>query len=290
MQKLTYERLVSALRSAGIRAGDAVHVQSDLLRIGPVDCEQQRDRVLEFYLQAFLEVIGNKGTLSVGTSFEDYGRYGAPFELERSPSRQGVFSEFIRTRPGAMRSLHPIVSVSAIGENAAAVCDGPHFNGFGYQSAWGRLHRLNAKIVALGLGVELEGGTTFFHYLEHLYGVPYQYTKIYDGPVMVKGNRIQGPFTMSVRYLDFAIVNDTLRFKRHLVQKGKAINVPVGAGFLMRASANEIIEEGVRCLDEDRYFLLREPPRFVPGVSRPWTEIPVQCVKFTIVPLNKNQM
>lgn len=266
MHKLTYEGLVSALRSAGICAGDVVHVQSDLLRIGPVDCGPKREQVLEFYLQAFLDVVGDKGTLSVGTSFEDYGRYGTTFELEHSPSRQGVFSEFIRTRPEARRSIHPIVSVSAIGEKASAVCDGPHFEGFGYQSAWGRLHRLNAKIVALGLGVELEGGTTFFHYLEHLYGVPYQYTKIYDAPVLVKGRRVQGPFTMSVRYLDFGIVNDTLRFKRRLVQKGRATNVPVGAGFLMYASANDIIEEGVSCLDEDRYFLLREPPKFVPGV------------------------
>jgi aminoglycoside N3'-acetyltransferase len=119
--------------------------------------------------------------------------------------------------------------------------------------------------MAFGLGVEHEGGTTFFHYLEHLYGVPYQYTKIYRTPVVKAGREVPGTFTMSVRYLDFSIVNDTLRFKRRLVEQGKAIDVPTGRARSMVARCEDIISCGVESLDQDRYFLLAEPPRFRQG-------------------------
>lgn len=75
-----------------------------------------------------------------------------------------------------------------------------HFVGFGWVSAWARLHRLNAKIVFLGLGPYHLGGTTFFHYVEKMYGAPYQYNKIFATPVYSGGVEIKGPFVMSVRY------------------------------------------------------------------------------------------
>jgi len=253
------------MQGAGLSRGETVHVQSDLLRVGLVDCAPSREAILGFFLAAFQEVLGPEGTLCVGTSFEDYARYGVPFIREESPSRQGAFSEHVRTRAGAIRSLHPIVSISALGPRASEICDGPHFEGFGYESAWGRLHRAKAKVVALGLGVEREGGTTFFHYLERLYGVPYQYVKVYDTPVISQGRQVQGLFTLSVRYLDFGIVNNTLRFKRRLVERGRAVCEPVGTGQMLVSSCQDIIEEGFECLNEDRYFLLEANPSFRRG-------------------------
>lgn len=265
MRKLTSKELISALKAVGVRAGDIVHVQSDLRRIGPVDSESTREGMLGFYLKAFQEVLGREGTITVGTSFEDYARHGVPFVREESPSRQGVFSEFIRTQRGAERSIHPIVSVTGLGARAAEICGGAHYDGFGYESPWGRLHRANAKILALGLGAKYEGGTTFFHYLEKLYGVPYQYTKIYTIPVYSAGLELSGPFTMSVRYLDFGITNDTLRFKLHLVETARARIAPVGLGAIFCSTCHEIIEEGVKCLNNDRYFLLAKAPVFRTG-------------------------
>jgi aminoglycoside 3-N-acetyltransferase len=262
---MKYRELVSALRDSGLQAGDIVHVQSDLRLIGPVDCEVAQEPILQFYLAAFQEVLGPAGTLTVGTSFEDYARFGTPFVRETSPSRQGAFSEYIRTRPRAIRSMHPIVSVTGLGAQAPAICGGPHYDGFGYASAWARLHRANAKIMALGLGVENEGGTTIVHYLEHVYGVPYQYTKVYRTPVYSGGAVVEGVFTLSVRYLDFDILNDSLRLKQHLVAVKRAVSVPVGTGAIFCTDCASVVEEGAECLNRDRYFLLARPPAFRAG-------------------------
>lgn len=264
MRKLAHSELVAAIRSCGIARGDIVHVQSDLLRIGPVDCPQNRADILDFYLSAFLEVLGPDGTLTTCTAFEDYGRYGTPFVREESPSRLGAFSEFVRTRPGAVRSMHPIVSVTALGKRATEICGGNHFDGFGYASPWGQLHRLNAWIMTLGMNAQ-GGGTTFFHYVEKLYGVPYQYTKLFNYPVLSSGRQVPGPFTMSVRYLDFNIVNTPVRVKTRMLELHEAVEVKTGFTTTWCARAETIVNRMMQMFDEDRWVMLETPPRFRPG-------------------------
>ena len=264
MRKLNHDALKQAIRQAGVAAGDIVHVQSDLRRIGPVDCPPRREDMLAFYLAAFQEVLGPEGTLTVCTAFEDYGRYQTPFILEESPSLTDTFSDYVRIRPGAVRSCHPIVSVTGLGGRAQEICDGPHFDGFGYDSPWGRLHRANAWIMTLGLGPQ-HGGTTFCHYLEGMYGAPYKYTKLYKTPVYAGGQEVKGTFTMSVRYLDFGIAHYSIRLKQHLLELGRASNIPLGGSFIWCAAAQEIFEVGIECLRRDRYFLLEQPPRFRRG-------------------------
>jgi aminoglycoside 3-N-acetyltransferase len=264
VKKLTYSEFVTGLRACGIAAGDIVHVQSDLFTMGPVDCEPNRERVLEFYLNGFLEVLGPEGTLTTCTSFEDYGRFGTPFVREQSPSRLGAFSEYIRTRPGAVRSMHPIVSVTALGKRAGEICGGAHFDGFGYASPWGRLHRANAWVMTLGLDAN-GGGTTFFHYVEKLYGVPYQYTKLFSYPVISEGREVPGPFTMSVRYLDFGIVNTPVRVKNRMVEVGEATDVKIGLATSWCARAVAIVERMMQMFDQNRWMMLERPPQFRPG-------------------------
>lgn len=260
---LTRDELVAALRSAGLSRGDVAHVQSDLRTIGPIEADRDRESMLAFYLDAFREVLGAEGTLTVCTSFEDYGRYGTPFVREDSPSLLGVFSEYLRTRPGAVRSLHPIISVTGLGARAEEICGGAHYDGFGYDSPWARLERLNAKFV--GLGSRIRNSLTFTHYVEKLYGVPYQYTKIFRTPVISGGREVPGPFTMSVRYLDFAIEYDVSRFELELLRQGAATEVPVGRFVVQVAAADNIVRVGVEALRRDRYFFLARPPRFRPG-------------------------
>ena len=261
---LQYRELVASLGRAGLGAGDVALVQSDLLQIGPVDAGRDREAILDFYLSAFEEVLTSDGTLTVLTAFEDYGRSGKPFDREGSPSLSGAFSEYVRTRPGAIRSIHPIASVTGLGAKAEEICGGPHYDGYGYDSPWGRLHRANAKLLTLGYGIRPDG-MTFLHYAEALLGAPYLYTKIFGSPVISGGEQVPGPFTMSVRYLDFGIRQDQSKFKRHLVDTGVARSVPLGRGHLLSTTCGPVVEQAAQCMREDRYFFLERKPAFRPG-------------------------
>jgi len=263
---LTLSGLTETLRQAGLEAGDVLLLHSDVAALGPTEAGFDRETVLAFYLKAFMTVLTEKGTLCACTSFEDYGRYAVPFVRETSPSRLGAFSEYLRTRPGTVRSTHPIVSVAAYGARAEELCGSPHYDGFGYDSPWGRLHRANAKIMSIGMGDYPETGLTFLHYIEHSYGVPYQYTKIYSTPVYADGRQLDGPFTMSVRYLDFGVTYDNRKFQKLLLDKGLGREAQVGRNSLFSTTCEAMMSEAIACLRTDRYYFLASPPRFRPGV------------------------
>jgi hypothetical protein len=70
---------------------------------------------------------------------------------------------------------------------------------------------------------------------------------------------------MSVRYLDFSITCDVSRFEERLLQCGQALEVPVGRFLLQLTTAQAAVDLGIASMNEDRYFFLKEPPRFRPG-------------------------
>jgi aminoglycoside 3-N-acetyltransferase len=266
MKRLGFNEFCDALRAHGLVRGDIVHVQSDLRRMGAVECDLRREAILEFYLRAFEEVIGSEGTLSVFTGTMSLGRSGEPFEREQTRSEAGVLSEYVRTRPSSVRSSHPIMSCAADGPRAEYVCGGAHYEGVGYDSPWGRLYRANAWLMTLGIALDQAGGTTFFHHIEHSYGVPYQYTKLLAIPVFAAGLEISEPFTLSVRYLDFEIQNNTQEFKARLLARGRARVAAAGTSFIFCGRARDIFDEGISALREDRYSFLRKPPAFRAGI------------------------
>jgi aminoglycoside 3-N-acetyltransferase len=264
LKKLSFQELTNQLHAAGLQRGDIVHVQSDLRAIGPVDAPPRREAILEFYLRAFREVLGAEGTLTVLTASMACGRTGSPFLVEETPSEVGVFSEFVRQQPETVRSLHPILSVAGCGPRAAEICGGAHFEGVGWDSPWGRLHRAGAKTMTLGMGAN-GGGTTYFHYLETSYGVPYKYVKVMPSPVMQNGREVPGPFTLSVRYHDFQIKNTPVRLKRQLLERGLATEVTIGNAQTWTTDCAAAFDVAMEALREDRWFLLENPPQFREG-------------------------
>ena len=141
MISLGYDILHNALIATGLRSGDTVMIQSSLLHIGPVEGVATRSGLAEFYYRVFRDVIGPEGTVLVHTPFEAYGRRNEPFDTKSSPSTAGLLSEYVLALPGAVRSLHPIVSVAGVGPAADKICGGNHCSGFGWDSPWGRMHR-----------------------------------------------------------------------------------------------------------------------------------------------------
>lgn len=265
---LTYSDYIAALRTGGLSEGDVAFVQSALWMVGPVEGGDSDASVLEFYLRGLQEVLGPSGTVAVFTLFTDYGRFGTPFIVEETPSQAGVFSEYVRTRPGALRSCHPIASVAALGPHAEHICGGAHYTGYGWDSPWRRLHEMNVNLVAIGMGTG-HGSTSILHYIEQMYGVPYQYTKIYTHPVYKGGRRLDGLFTMPVRFLDFRITYDSIHLREKMVAEGAATLQRLGKGRIFCTKAGHLFEYAVAALRDDRYAFLAEEPRFRPG------EIPV---------------
>jgi hypothetical protein len=70
---------------------------------------------------------------------------------------------------------------------------------------------------------------------------------------------------MSVRYLDFGIVNTPVRVKSRMVELGEAVEFSTGMTTSWCAPAQSIVDRMMQLFDEDRWVMLEQPPNFRPG-------------------------
>ena len=259
---ITYEEYLNALSDAGLNKGATVLVHSGISLFGKPDVVAKKRSILKFYYDGLLEAIGDEGTLVTPTfTGTSYVRNKIAFEVTETKSEVGAFSNFILEQKNAIRSFHPIVSLVAIGKNAKKICGGNHFDGYGYDSPWGRLLDANSKILTLGYAI-YPSGMSALHFLENMLGVPYQYTKLFESNVYYKKKKIDGLFTMSVRYLEYDISHDQSEFKKILVDEGLGKIIKLGNGKILSTSFKELFNCGKKIFAKNRYILLKNNPKF----------------------------
>ena len=79
------------------------------------------------------------------------------FDVNRSPTSMGLLPEMARRLPGALRSLHPTHSVTAIGPNADEIIATHHEDVYpcGSMSPYGKLAQKGGVILGLGVNTEI---------------------------------------------------------------------------------------------------------------------------------------
>ena len=163
---LTRDQIAAALRTLGLQTGAIVFVHSSMSSMGYV--EGGADTIVD----AFLQVLGPKGTLAAPTFTFVHGRSDDPvFDSARDPSEMGRFTEVTRTRPGARRSCHLLHSVAALGAHAQEMTASHGPSAWAADGPFWKLNELDAHILMLGVPYLR---CTFFHLLEQLVQVPYR--------------------------------------------------------------------------------------------------------------------
>ena len=220
--------IVSLLKELGLNSGDSIMIHMSLKKLGQItDVDiDNKDTYCQSLYECFDNVINinDKGTLVVPTFTHDYVRVKKSFILEETKSEVGIFSEYVRTLDGTLRTLHPINSVSIRG-NYKDVFSDISTSGYGLNSFFDIFSKLNnSKIVYFGAGID---HSTYVHHIEHMIGVSYVYNKAYFEPeVIVNNKKIEKPFFNSVRYLEKGIEADYSNLQKVLIEK-KLINIGI---------------------------------------------------------------
>ena len=159
---ITKQEIKRSLSLMGIVPGDTLLLHSAMTAIGKV--EGGADTVID----AFLETIGEEGTLVMST----LTGWFAPFDAATSPSAVGYLSEVFRTRPGVLRSLHPVHSVCAYGKNAKFITEGHEHckTGCGEGTPYLKIRDLGGKAIMLGVDMDRN---TVMHSLEEAIDAKY---------------------------------------------------------------------------------------------------------------------
>lgn len=190
---LTRTDLAADLVRIGISPGDMVMVHAALSKVGPV--LGGPDSVIA----ALRETVGPQGTIMAycdwdaayeglldenGRVPEQWRDHIPPFDplTSRAVHDNGVFPEFLRTTPGAVRSANSGASVAAIGEKAGwLTADHPIDYGYGPGSPFAKLVDAGGKVLMLGAPLDT---MTLLHHAEHLAQVPSKRIKRAEVPYL----------------------------------------------------------------------------------------------------------
>jgi len=143
---LTKAQFMEELRAIGVKQGMNLLVHSSLKRLGPVEGGA------EVIVDAFREVLGPDGTLIMPTVSGSVNPTQPVFHVAHTPSTVGALTNYFRKLPGAVRSLHPVHSVAAMGPKAEFFIQG-HLQAntpWSPDSPYGKLMRNNGFLLFLG--------------------------------------------------------------------------------------------------------------------------------------------
>ncbi len=120
------------------------------------------------------------------------------FDVQKTKSLMGIFSEFFRKQPDAKRSVEPMMSVSMIGEDTSVIDEIGNVS-CGEGCTYDLLHKKgNTKF--LFLGNRMSDCMTYTHYVEVVENVPYRYPKEFKGIVINNGVVEEKTYCLHVRY------------------------------------------------------------------------------------------
>ncbi len=253
------KQLITALKDCTIKKGDNILIHSDLSKL--INIKGGIRKNIEFFFSALKTIIGVHGTIAVPAFFHEYSRIKKTFDLKKSPASKelGLFSNYIIKLKNSKRSINPITSIAAVGKNAEYICNGKTGSAYGIDSAFDRLHKLNAKMLFAGVDMK---AMTYAHYVENNVGVPHTYNKFFDTPVYYNGKKINLPITTQVRYREFDTVYDDTSNTKRFEKAGIVNKVKFGKEYLRLTTCHEVYDFLKVKIQKNNYYLLKKIPKF----------------------------
>jgi aminoglycoside 3-N-acetyltransferase len=222
--------LEGILDRLGVQAGDRIMLGIDMGRLplpaytAALSREAFRERErkwCQFVLDVLTGRLGASGTLLAPSFTYSCSKPGSIFVAASTPSENGPFTEFFRSQSQAVRSLHPIFSVSGIGRDAEAILHNVGRSAFGAMSPFSRFAGHGVRFLCLG--VELRNCITYIHHLEQSYGCPHRYNKSFDIQVTADTEKTAGEWYAYVGYRGIDYASDIASLQHALKAKGSLV-------------------------------------------------------------------
>ena len=252
---ITKDELLEPLKRLGLVKGDVVYIHSDLYQFGVVKNQHGKVQLRltpEVLYEAMTYIIGDCGTVCVPAYTNSWTK-GEPFSLKKSKASTGVFSNFICRHRDSLRSMHGLLSLAAIGKNAAVILQGQGKSAFGEDSPYHQLYLSNALLVMVGTGL-----CAFKDYVEVRKKVPYRYKKLFQGKIDTGKSVLDTHNLHHVRYMDVPM--ELISFVEAIAEDKSLKNVSLGKGkqFLKAIRTEDAFSNLENKLDQDNYCFVKD--------------------------------
>jgi aminoglycoside 3-N-acetyltransferase len=255
MLRASRTQVAEALAALGLQRGDGVMVHAATQFLGVPEGG------IGMYYEVLDDLLGlesGEGTLVVPTFTFGFA-HGQVYDQLQTPSDQmGAFAEYVRVRPEARRSPHPIHSVAVVGRYAEALAAIDTSGAFDAGSVFERMVELDFKLLLLGADVYY---TTMIHYCERLANVPYRYWKDFTGEVRLEGQPAQvRTYRMFARDLDLDPDVNATPVRLALETRGQCSSVDLNYGKLASCRFRDFVAAAGDLLTEDPWVLVVNRP------------------------------
>ena len=194
---MNFSKIIKIFNQNKIKDYDFLYIYSDF-RYFLLKHKNEPLRFIENFIEYFLS---NNVTIIV-PSFS-YSKI--KFEIDKTPSSLGFFSNYILQKKQSIRSEHPIFSYAAMGKKRNII-KSVGYSAFGKDSLHARLLYNNACF--LNIGRPLIKGNTLVHHVEQNYNAKYRYDKKFKSIVYNKNKKISsGKYSAYVRHLNYKSAN-----------------------------------------------------------------------------------
>ena len=185
---------------SGVNRGDTLLLHSNITRT-VINAKRKGIQITpDDILDSFLNCLGNSGTLILPLFNFEFTKTKF-FDIRHTPSQMGSLTEAARKRAEVVRTGHPIYSYAILGKEKSKYNGLVNVSGYGKNSPFGLLHKLNGKIACLDL--EDQNSMTFYHYVEESMQVDYRYFKTFSGQYIDNsGYESKKNFKLFVRNID----------------------------------------------------------------------------------------
>tara|TARA_B100001250_G_scaffold207699_1_gene178314 strand:+ start:274 stop:1047 length:774 start_codon:yes stop_codon:yes gene_type:complete len=206
------------VKKIGIKKTDKVLINSNFLKIMIAAKIKKKNFDLFSFIEAFLDHLGNKGTLLIPAYSWDFIKKKT-FNSDKTRSISGSLANRIINHEKFKRTQNPIYSFLVAGKDQQYLCSLKHKDSFSIKSPFGYLIKNKGKNIFLD--VDYKDSFTFVHLAEQKIGVKYRFKKIFTGYVIKASNRKKISTIMYSRKLDTGVKGTKIdkRFDNYLIKK-----------------------------------------------------------------------
>ena len=262
MRQITQEQAVAVLQSIGIKPGDGLLVHSAIHYLGqPVGGVGMHYRALcqavNIDPKQRAHAAGAVGSLAVPAFNFAFAR-GEPYDPQTTPSAgMGSLSEYVRTRPEALRTAHPMHSLAVVGFHAKDLSARDTPCAFDPGSAFERMLELDFKLLLLGADIQ---AVAMLHYCEQRSQVPYRYWKDFNGLYKSSQGWETRTYRMFVRNMEVDPKIELYPVQESLQEQGLWISAPLNYGYISTCRLVDFVARTEAFLDKDPWSLVTNPP------------------------------
>lgn len=235
---------------------DIVFVHTSFGTLGSPQRHNTSEEICKMILNCLMDAVGEKGTILVPTYTYSFCK-NEIFDVEKTPSTVGAFTEYFRKYENVLRSSDPIFSVAGLGPKAKELLTNLPHTCFGVDSIHDRLIKNCAKICMIGLNLEW---STFRHHAEEMVGVPFRYKKIFSGTIK-EGEQIRSEdWTYYVRMLIDNALPDGQKIEKIARELHLCQVADIGKGQILVIGCKEYFDLIVTELRKDPWLTAKGPP------------------------------